>query len=61
MSVETMSLYRSNIYSKGKYMKTVMSILSAIYSFLCACGQAKYAAELSRNGKWAQAQALYKK
>lgn len=42
-------------------MKTVMSILSAIYSFLCACGQAKYAAELSRNGKWAQAQALYKK
>jgi hypothetical protein len=41
-------------------MKICKSIVSAIYSFLCACGQAKYAAELSRNGKWAEAQALYK-
>ena len=41
-------------------MKIVKSIVSAIYSFLCACGQAKYAAELSRNGKWQQAQDLYR-
>jgi hypothetical protein len=41
-------------------MKILKSIVSTIYSFLCACGQAKYAAELSRNGKWAEAQALYK-
>jgi hypothetical protein len=41
-------------------MKIVKSILSVIYSFFCAIGRAKYAAELSRNQKWAEAQALYK-
>lgn len=41
-------------------MKTLKSIVSAIYSFFCAIGQAKYAAELSRNGKWAEAQDIYK-
>ena len=35
-------------------------IMKSIYSFLCACGKAKYAAELARNHKWAEAQALYK-
>jgi hypothetical protein len=38
-------------------MKIVKSISSAVWSFLCACGQARYAAELARNGKWAEAQA----
>jgi hypothetical protein len=41
-------------------MKIVTSVGSAIWSFMCAMGQAKYAAELSRNGKWAEAQALYR-
>jgi len=41
-------------------MKIVKSILAAVYSFLCACGRAKYAAELARNQKWTEAQALYK-
>jgi hypothetical protein len=41
-------------------MKTLTSIVNAVWSFFCAVGQAKYAAELSRNGKWAEAQALYK-
>jgi hypothetical protein len=41
-------------------MKIVTSIGSAIWTFMCAVGQAKYAAELSRNGKWAEAQALYR-
>jgi hypothetical protein len=38
-------------------MKIVKSISSVIWSFLCACKQARYAAELARNGKWAEAQA----
>lgn len=41
-------------------MKIVKSIVNAVLSFFCAIGQAKYAAELSRNQKWAEAQALYK-
>jgi hypothetical protein len=38
-------------------MKIVKSIASAVWTFLCACGQARHAAELARNGKWAEAQA----
>jgi hypothetical protein len=38
-------------------MKTV--ILS-VWNFLCALGEAKYAADLARNGKWKEAQALYR-
>jgi hypothetical protein len=41
-------------------MKIVKSIVNTLWAFFCAVGQAKYAAELSRNGKWAEAQALYK-
>ena len=35
-------------------------ILTTIYDFLCACGKAKYAAELARNGQIRRAQAMYK-
>ena len=42
-------------------MKTVKSILSAIWGFFCDLGQAKYAAELARNRRWSEAQALYQK
>jgi len=31
-------------------------VLSYIWEFFCAVGQAKYAAELARNGKWREAQ-----
>ena len=41
-------------------MKIVKSIVNAVGSFFCAIGRAKYAAELSRNQKWAEEQALYK-
>ena len=41
-------------------MKIVKSIVDAVCAFFCAIGRAKYAAELSRNQKWAEAQALYK-
>lgn len=41
-------------------MKTVKSIASAIWSIFCAIGQARYAAELARNQKWDEAQAIYK-
>jgi hypothetical protein len=42
-------------------MKIVKSISSAVWSFFCAVGEARYAAELARNQKWTQAQAIYKK
>ena len=61
ISVETMSLY-CLIYSKGKIMSnSIRAILSTLWEILCATGQAKYAAELARNQKWTEAQALYKK
>jgi hypothetical protein len=41
-------------------MKIVTSIGSAIWTFFCAVGEARYAAELARNQKWKQAQALYR-
>jgi hypothetical protein len=37
-----------------------MNFLKTIYSILCSFGKAKYAAELSRNGKYKEAQALYR-
>lgn len=40
--------------------KQKMKLLNKIWCIMCAVGRAKYAAELSRNGKWHQAQALYK-
>jgi hypothetical protein len=60
-SVETTSLY-CLIYSKGKIMlNSIKAILSTVWEILCATGEAKYAAELARNQKWAEAQAIYKK
>jgi hypothetical protein len=35
-------------------------IINSIYDFLYACGKAKYAANLARNGKIKEAQACYK-
>jgi hypothetical protein len=59
ISVETMSLYQTNIYSKGKYMKIVKSTMSAVWNFFCAVGEARYAAELARNGKIEQAKKVF--
>lgn len=42
-------------------MKIVKLIINEIWLFFCAIGEAKYAAELARNQKWSEAQALYKK
>ncbi len=39
---------------------SIKAIVSTIWEILCATGQAKYAAELARNGKWSEAQATYK-
>lgn len=33
-------------------------IISSIWDFFCAVGQAKYAAELARNGKYREAQEI---
>jgi hypothetical protein len=47
---------------RRKYMfNSIKAILSTVWEILCATGEAKYAAELARNQKWAQAQDLYKK
>lgn len=35
--------------------------LKGIWQFLIAMGEAKHAADLARNGKWQEAQAIYKK
>ena len=37
-----------------------MKILNAIWNFFVAVGEAKYAADLARNGKYKDAQAVYK-
>jgi hypothetical protein len=37
-----------------------MKLLKFTWSIFCAIGEAKYAAELARNQKWAEAQAIYK-
>lgn len=39
-------------------MKKLLNILNEILSGL---GQAKYAAELARNGQWERAQSMYRK
>jgi hypothetical protein len=41
-------------------LNSINAILSTVWEILCATGQAKYAAELARNQKWGEAQALYK-
>ena len=41
-------------------LKSIKAIVSTVWDILCATGEAKYAAELARNQKWAEAQALYK-
>jgi hypothetical protein len=35
--------------------------LNGIWEFFVALGEAKYAADLARNGKWQEAQDLYRK
>ena len=37
-----------------------MKLLKSIWSLLCDIGRAKYAADLARNGKIEEAQALYR-
>lgn len=37
-----------------------MKLIKNIWSFFVALGEAKYAADLARNGKWKEAQAVYK-
>jgi hypothetical protein len=37
-----------------------MKLLKSIWLLLCDIGQAKYAADLARNGKIKEAQALYR-
>lgn len=36
------------------------SFFSTLWETLCDLGRAKYAAELARNGRWQEAQNLYK-
>jgi hypothetical protein len=40
-------------------MKIVKSTMSAVWEFLCALGEAKYAADLARNGKINEAKEVY--
>lgn len=42
-------------------MTSIRAIFTTIWEILCATGEAKYAAELARNQKWAEAQDIYKK
>ena len=51
------SIGQSTLNTEDFNMK---KIFTSIWNFLEACGRAKYAAELARNGKVAQAQAMYK-
>lgn len=37
-----------------------MKFLKKVWNLLAAFGEAKYAADLARNGKWREAQAVYK-
>jgi hypothetical protein len=41
--------------------KTMKSILSTVWQFMCDLGHASYAAHLARNGQVQRAQAMYKK
>lgn len=40
--------------------KRKMKLLTSIWDFFVAFGEARYAANLARNGKWREAQAIYK-
>ncbi len=40
--------------------KNMKKIIANVWEFLCALGEARYAAELARNGKIREAQELYK-
>ena len=42
-------------------LNSIKAILSTLWEILCATGRAKYAAEMARSGKYAEAQAAYKK
>jgi hypothetical protein len=42
-------------------MKIVKSIASGVWTFFCAVGEARYAAELARNQQWNKVRALYQK
>jgi hypothetical protein len=42
-------------------LNSIKAIATTVWEIFCATGEAKYAAELARNQKWAQAQAIYKK
>jgi hypothetical protein len=35
-------------------------LITGIWDFFCAIGEARYAAELARNGEWKKAQDLYR-
>lgn len=37
-----------------------MKLLTGIWNFLTSVGEARYAASLARNGKWKEAQAIYR-
>jgi hypothetical protein len=39
---------------------SIKAIFDTLWEILCATGEAKYAAELARNQKYAEAQSLYK-
>lgn len=39
---------------------SVTTMLYSIWNLFCAIGQAKYAADLARNGKYKEAQSMYK-
>jgi hypothetical protein len=42
-------------------MKIVKSTMSAVWTFFCAVGEARYAAELARNGKIEQAKRIFER
>ena len=42
-------------------LNSIKTILETVWEIICRTGEAKYAAELARNQKWAEAQAIYKK
>jgi hypothetical protein len=41
-------------------LNSIKAIASTVWEILCATGEAKYAAELARNQKWAAAQDVYR-
>ena len=47
--------------TKTQKEKTMKSILSTVWQFMCDLGHASYAAHLARNGQVERAQAMYKK